>query len=66
MTDTIVAGPVPVSPGGPVEQRVAALEAVMATLLHFITANLRPDLSAGALSQEEDQKKTPPEEKKDQ
>ncbi|HXY78838.1 MAG TPA: hypothetical protein VEH47_08490 [Candidatus Acidoferrales bacterium] len=41
-------------PGGPVEQRVAALEAAVAQLLHFIPENLRPDLSQGALKQEPD------------
>ncbi len=42
------------SPGGPVEQRLAALEATVAQLLHFIPENLRPDLSQGALKQEPD------------
>jgi hypothetical protein len=41
-------------PGGPVEQRLAALEAAMTQLLHFIPENLRPDLSQGALKQESD------------
>jgi len=41
-------------PGGPVEQRIAALEAAVAQLLHFIPENLRPDLSQGALKQEPD------------
>jgi hypothetical protein len=41
-------------PGGPVEQRVAALEAAVTQLLHFIPENLRPDLSQGALKQEPD------------
>jgi hypothetical protein len=41
-------------PGGPVEQRVAALEAVVTQLLHFIPEHLRPDLSQGALKQEPD------------
>jgi hypothetical protein len=42
------------APGGPVEQRVAALEAVVTQLLHFIPEHLRPDLSQGALKQEPD------------
>jgi hypothetical protein len=41
-------------PGGPVEQRLAALEAAVTQLLHFIPENLRPDLSRGALKQEPD------------
>jgi hypothetical protein len=43
-------------PGGPVEQRLAALESAMAQLMHFIPESLRPDLSSGALKQEEDVK----------
>ena len=39
-------------PGDPVEQRLAALEAAVAQLVHFIPADLRPDLSTGALAQE--------------
>ena len=42
------------APGGPVEQRLAALEAAVTQLLHFIPENLRPDLSQGALKQEPD------------
>lgn len=41
-------------PGGPVEQRLAALEAAVTQLLHFIPENLRPDLTQGALKQEPD------------
>lgn len=41
-------------PGGPVEQRIAALEAAVTQLLHFIPEHLRPDLSQGALKQEPD------------
>jgi len=41
-------------PGGPVEQRLAALEATVAQLQHFIPASLRPDLTQGALKQEPD------------
>jgi hypothetical protein len=41
-------------PGGPVEQRLAALESAVTQLLHFIPENLRPDLSQGALKQEPD------------
>jgi hypothetical protein len=41
-------------PGGPVEQRLAALEATVTKLLHFIPENLRPDLTQGALKQEPD------------
>lgn len=40
-------------------QRVAALEATVAHLMHFIPPNLRPDLSTGALSQEPDEGKAP-------
>ena len=47
-----VAGPGHVGPGDPVEQRVAALEATLTQLLHFIPQELRPDLSTGALSAE--------------
>jgi hypothetical protein len=54
---------VPVGPG-PVEDRLAALEATVAQLMHFIPENLRPDLSKGALRQEPDAGKpdaaTPP------
>ena len=56
------AGPVAVAPGVPVEQRLAALEAAMAQLMHFIPQELRPDLSKGALKQEPAEK--PEEEKK--
>lgn len=42
------------APGGPVEQRLAALEAAVTQLLHFIPEHLRPDLSQGALKQEPD------------
>jgi hypothetical protein len=41
-------------PGGPVEQRLASLEAAVTQLLHFIPENLRPDLTQGALKQEPD------------
>jgi hypothetical protein len=41
-------------PGGPVEQRLTALESAVSQLLHFIPENLRPDLSQGALKQESD------------
>jgi hypothetical protein len=47
-----VAGPVATDPGGPVEQRLAALEAAVGQLQHFIPQELRPDLSKGALKQE--------------
>ena len=39
---------------GPVETRLAALEAGMAQLMHFIPEELRPDLSQGALKAEAD------------
>jgi hypothetical protein len=39
-------------PGGPVEQRVQALEASISQLSHFISQELRPDLSQGALKRE--------------
>jgi hypothetical protein len=38
-------------------QRLSALEATVAQLLHFIPSDLRPDLAAGALAQEPDAKK---------
>jgi hypothetical protein len=41
-----------------IAQRLAALEATMAQLLHFIPANMRPDLATGALAQESDADKT--------
>ena len=40
--------------GADVEDRVAALEANVAELTHFIVSALRPDLAASALSAEED------------
>jgi hypothetical protein len=46
-----------IDPGGPVEQRLAAIEATLSQLVHFIPANLRPDLTTGALVQEEAEKK---------
>ena len=46
-------GPPPGGPG-PVEQRLTALEATMAQLLHFTPEELRPNLSQGALRQEPD------------
>lgn len=49
-----VAGPGPVGPEDPVEARVGALEAAVSQLVHFIPAQLRPDLSTGALAEEED------------
>jgi len=49
-----------VGPGDPVEQRLAAMEATLANLVHFIPAELRPDLSSGALAQEADKKKAAP------
>ena len=49
----------PTDPGGPVEDpgllgRLGKLEQTVGELQHFITANLRPDLSKGALKQEPD------------
>jgi len=48
----------PVNPIGPVthgiEARIAQLEASVGQLTTFITAAMRPDLSAGALKQEPD------------
>ena len=45
-----------VAPGDPVilrlEERLASLEKAIGTLTHFITSELRPDLSKGALKQE--------------
>jgi hypothetical protein len=41
------------NPGGPVEQRVAALERVVGSMQqHFITSQQRPDTSRGALASE--------------
>ncbi len=49
---------VPVTPGRPgvsgLEERVAQLEATLQSLTTFITAEMRPDLGAGALTQEPD------------
>jgi hypothetical protein len=47
----------PGNPGGPVEERLAALEQTVASLSHFITEGQRPDLSRGALKAEPDAKK---------
>jgi hypothetical protein len=50
--------PVPPVEGGPrgsVEQRLDSLESTVGKLLHFISTELRPDLSRGALSREPDQ-----------
>jgi hypothetical protein len=44
----------PTAGGDPYAQRLAALEATVAQLVHFIPAELRPDLSQGALKQEPD------------
>ncbi|MGH6797781.1 MAG: hypothetical protein ACREDI_05300, partial [Roseiarcus sp.] len=44
----------PSDPGGPVEQRLAALEQA---LNHFIASGQRPDLSRGALAAERETKK---------
>ena len=46
-------GPRPGDPD-PVEQRLTALEATLAQLLHFTPSSARPDLSQGALRQEPD------------
>jgi len=43
----------PAGPGG-LEQRMAQLEAVVASLSTFISPELRPDLGAGALTNEQD------------
>ena len=40
--------------GGELEARLGALETAVTQLTHFISAHLRPDLSQGALSGEED------------
>ena len=58
---TLAEGGPPVFPGQPVEggdmcQRMAQLEAAVAALSTFITADLRPDLGAGALTNEADKK----------
>ena len=44
----------PSFPGSDLDQRMAQLEAVVAQLSTFITADLRPDLGAGALTNETD------------
>jgi hypothetical protein len=44
----------PIDPGGPVEQRLQALEAAVSQSAHFIPQALRPDLSQGSLKQESD------------
>ncbi len=44
----------PAAPGSALEQRVAQLEATLQGLTTFITAGMRPDLSTGALTQEQD------------
>jgi hypothetical protein len=52
-------GPTPAGTGadnGSLEARVAALEAALAQLPHFISRDQRPDLSKGALSNEPDGK----------
>jgi hypothetical protein len=52
-----IPGGVPIGDPGEgvsVNQRLANLEAVMTQLLHFIPAELRPDLTKGALKQEPD------------
>ncbi len=48
----------PGNPGDPWEQRIAALEQTVGQLQHFITTNLRPDLSKGALKQEPGEEKS--------
>jgi hypothetical protein len=40
---------------GSIEERVARLETAVSQLYHFIPAELRPDLSTGALSRESGQ-----------
>ena len=44
----------PTDPGGPVEQRLTALEQAFN---HFIASSQRPDLSRGALAGEREAKK---------
>jgi hypothetical protein len=44
----------PVQPGGPLEHRLAQLEATVGQLAAFITPEMRPDLGAGALAGEPD------------
>jgi hypothetical protein len=52
--DTPIVAPPNIPDPGPVEQRLAAVEATLSQLLHFIPENLRPDLTQGALRQETD------------
>jgi hypothetical protein len=49
----VVIDPVPAA-GGAIEARLSALEQSVAALTHFIGADLRPDLGAGALVREAD------------
>ncbi|MFT7774570.1 hypothetical protein [Roseateles sp.] len=44
----------PAGPGGGLEQRMAQLEAIVASLSTFISPELRPDLGSGALTNEQD------------
>ena len=46
----------PSQPGGPIESRMSQLEAAVAQLSTFVTQAMRPDLSAGALTNEPDKK----------
>lgn len=48
----------PGNPGDPYEQRIRALEHTVGQLQHFITTNLRPDLTKGALKQEPAEEKS--------
>jgi subtilisin family serine protease len=48
------AGVAPEAPGASLEERVAALEAALGQTGHFIPPEMRPDLSEGALTGEED------------
>lgn len=44
----------PVGPGDPIDQRLAAVERSLAEMQHFISTGQRPDLSQGALTGEAD------------
>jgi len=50
----VESGPVAYPTGNPIVDRLTALEATVAQLLHFIPESLRPDLTQGALRQEPD------------
>ena len=52
--DVVRGGGLTPEPGGSLDERLTALEGSVAALAHFIGADLRPDLSGGALTREPD------------